>query len=186
MKRAADLMLALVACAAFLLPMLLISAWILCEGGGPVLYWSERIGKENGRFWMPKFRTMRRGTPAVATHLLSDSGSYVTPIGRVLRRWSLDELPQLWSVLRGDMGFVGPRPALFNQYDLIEARTKVGVHHLVPGLTGLAQVSGRDHLSIEEKVKKDLEYLNGRCFALDLHILWLTFFKVLGREGVSH
>ena len=153
---------------------------------GNVLYWSDRVGKGNAIFQMPKFRTMNVGTPAVATHLLSDPGSYLTPIGSFLRKTSLDELPQLWSILVGDMSFVGPRPALYNQDDLIELRTRCGVHELVPGLTGWAQINGRDELPIPEKVKLDEEYLKRRSLSFDIRILWLTFIKVLRRDGVSH
>jgi O-antigen biosynthesis protein WbqP len=153
---------------------------------GPVLYWSERIGRDNVHFRMPKFRTMKTDTPAVATHLLRNAASYVTPVGSLLRRSSLDELPQLWSILRGDMSFVGPRPALFNQHDLVELRTAAGVHRLTPGLTGWAQVNGRDDLSIAEKVRWDADYLARRSFYFDLKILWLTCSKVLRRDGVAH
>ena len=135
---------------------------------------------------MPKFRSMRSGTPAVASHLLPDPTLHVTPIGRFLRRTSLDELPQLWSILKGDMSFVGPRPALYNQADLIALRTQSGVHELVPGLTGWAQVSGRDELPIPLKVQRDIEYLRRRSIRFDLYILWLTAVKVLRGEGVSH
>jgi O-antigen biosynthesis protein WbqP len=153
---------------------------------GPVLYWSDRVGRRNRIFRMPKFRSMRVDTPAVATHLLANPGAYLTPIGSFLRKSSLDELPQLWSILKGDMSFVGPRPALFNQDDLVALRTACGVHELAPGLTGWAQVNGRDELPIPEKVRLDAEYMQRRSFAFDLRILWLTFVKVLRREGVSH
>jgi O-antigen biosynthesis protein WbqP len=153
---------------------------------GPVLYWSDRVGRHNRIFRMPKFRSMRTGTPAVATHLLADPKTYLTPIGSFLRKSSLDELPQLWSILIGDMSFVGPRPALFNQDDLVALRTEQGVDALVPGLTGWAQVSGRDELPIPEKVELDAEYLRRRSFMFDLYILWLTAVKVVRRDGVSH
>lgn len=153
---------------------------------GPVLYWSQRIGKNNTIFLMPKFRTMRVDTPAVATHLLPNPEHYLTPIGSFLRKSSLDELPQLWSILKGDMSFVGPRPALFNQDDLIELRTKYGVDKLTPGLTGWAQINGRDELPIPDKVKLDVEYLNNQSLILDLKIIGLTFLKVIRREGVQH
>ena len=153
---------------------------------GPAIYWSDRVGKNNRIFKMPKFRTMRVDTPAVATHLLPDPEKLLTPIGSFLRRSSLDELPQLWSILRGDMRFVGPRPALFNQYDLIALRTQSGVDALVPGLTGWAQVNGRDALSIEEKVRFDLQYLQNRSFWMDVRILYMTFVKVIRRTEVSH
>jgi O-antigen biosynthesis protein WbqP len=186
MKRALDLVLAL--CAAVLLaaPILLIAILVRLSSAGPVLYWSDRAGKDNRIFKMPKFRSMRIGTPAVATHLLQDANAYVTPFGRFLRKTSLDELPQLWSILKGDMSFVGPRPALFNQDDLIALRTQYGVHVLVPGLTGWAQVGGRDELPIPQKVQRDVEYLRRKSFGFDLHILWLTVIKVLRRDGVSH
>ena len=153
---------------------------------GPVLYWSERVGRLNRNFQMPKFRSMRVGTPALATHLMKNPDAYLTPIGSFIRRTSLDELPQLWSIWRGHMSFVGPRPALFNQQDLIEARTAEHVHTLVPGLTGWAQVNGRDELPIPAKVALDAEYLRRRSFAFDLKILWLTAVNVLLRRGVSH
>ncbi len=156
------------------------------SSNGPVLYWSDRVGRNNILFKMPKFRSMRVDTPAVATHLLTNPGRYLTPIGKFLRKTSIDELPQLWSILVGDMSFVGPRPALFNQDDLIALRTKKGVEQLVPGLTGWAQVNGRDELPILAKVALDLEYLERRSLAFDLRILWLTFVKVIMRDGVSH
>jgi O-antigen biosynthesis protein WbqP len=153
---------------------------------GPALYWSDRVGRNNKIFKMPKFRSMRVGTPAVATHLLGNPDAYLTPIGSFLRKSSLDELPQLWSILVGDMSFVGPRPALFNQQDLIALRTEQGVHTMVPGLTGWAQVNGRDELPIPDKVKLDVAYLQRQSLWFDLRILWLTFVKVLRRDGVSH
>ncbi len=153
---------------------------------GPILYWSERVGRNNKLFKMPKFRSMFVGTPTVATHLLVDAESHLTPIGNFLRKSSMDELPQLWSILIGDMSFIGPRPALFNQYDLIELRTQLGVHELLPGLTGWAQVNGRDELLIPQKVALDAEYLLHRSFWLDIKILWLTFLKVVQHDGVSH
>lgn len=159
---------------------------VMLTSRGPVLYWSDRVGRKNRIFRMPKFRSMRIGTPVVATHLLADPDTCLTPIGSFLRKSSLDELPQLWSILKGDMSFVGPRPALFNQNDLIALRTEQGVHELVPGLTGWAQVNGRDELPIPEKVKLDVEYLHRQSFWFDLGILWLTLVKVLRRDGVSH
>jgi O-antigen biosynthesis protein WbqP len=153
---------------------------------GPALYWSDRVGRDNQIFRMPKFRSMRVDTPAVATHLLTNPQSFLTPIGGFLRRSSLDELPQIWSVLVGDMSFVGPRPALYNQDDLIALRTEKQVHTIVPGLTGWAQVNGRDELPIPVKVDLDVEYLQRQSFFFDIYILYLTFIKVLGREGVSH
>ena len=153
---------------------------------GKILYWSERVGHQNRIFKMPKFRSMRINTPALATHLLHNPEQWLTPIGSVLRKSSLDELPQLWCILKGDMSFVGPRPALFNQGDLIALRNDAGVNELVPGLTGWAQINGRDELPISDKVKLDIEYLQRRSFTFDVHILWLTLLKVLIRDGVSH
>ena len=169
-----------------LLPLVLIAVVVRCTSSGPALYWSDRVGRNNRIFKMPKFRSMRVETPAVATHLLDNPSAYLTPIGSFLRKSSLDELPQLWGILRGDMSFVGPRPALFNQQDLIELRTSAGVHALLPGLTGWAQVNGRDELEIPLKVKFDAEYLQRRSMGLDVWILWLTFLKVLRRDGVAH
>lgn len=186
MKRLFDLLLALLAATVLALPILAVALAVRLTSPGPVLYWSDRIGRHNRIFRMPKFRSMRIGTPAVATHLLSDPGAYLTPIGSFLRKSSLDELPQLWSILTGDMSFVGPRPALFNQDDLIALRTEKGVHELVPGLTGWAQINGRDELPIPQKVELDAEYLRRRSLAFDLQILWLTAVKVLRRDGVSH
>jgi len=159
---------------------------VLLTSPGPAIYWSDRVGQRNRIFKMPKFRTMRIDTPAVATHLLADPEKALTPIGSFLRKSSLDELPQLWSILRGDMSFVGPRPALFNQYDLIALRTQCGVDALVPGLTGWAQVNGRDALSIPDKVQFDLQYLQKRSFTMDMKILFMTFVKVMRRAEVSH
>lgn len=185
-KRVADLALALVALAVLLLPMCMVALLVKLTSEGPMLYWSDRIGRGNRVFRMPKFRTMRLGTPVVATHLLADAQSVLTPIGGLLRKTSLDELPQLWSIFKGDMSFVGPRPALFNQDDLIALRTQLGVHDLTPGLTGWAQVNGRDELPIPKKVQLDAEYLQRRSILFDLKILWMTAMKVLAREGVSH
>lgn len=186
MKRLFDLSLAVCAAAVLLLPVLVVALAVRVTSLGPVLYWSNRVGKNNRIFSMPKFRSMRVGTPALATHLLSNPDAYLTPIGSFLRKSSLDELPQLWSILVGDMSFVGPRPALFNQTDLIELRTQHGVHQLVPGLTGWAQVNGRDELPIPAKVQLDIEYLHRRSFWFDIRILWRTFVKVLKRDGVTH
>ncbi|MBN8451521.1 sugar transferase [Accumulibacter sp.] len=186
MKRLLDLTLASLAALLFLLPAALIALLIKLTSSGPVLYWSDRIGRDNRVFRMPKFRSMRLGTPAVATHLLADPQAYLTPIGSFLRRSSLDELPQLWSVLVGDMSLVGPRPALYNQHDLIELRTQRGVHSLLPGLTGWAQVNGRDELPVRDKVEYDVAYLRNQSAWLDLRILCLTVAKVLFRDGVSH
>ena len=167
-------------------PMLLVFVAVRLSSPGSALYWSDRVGRHNQIFKMPKFRSMRVGTPAVATHLLADARSHLTPIGSFLRKSSLDELPQLWSILVGSMSFVGPRPALFNQHDLIALRTQYGVHNLVPGLTGWAQVNGRDELPIPDKVNLDAAYLQQQSLLFDLRILWMTFVKVLNRDGVSH
>ena len=186
MKRVFDILLGCMAALLLFVPVLLVAIAVRLTSKGPALYWSDRIGRNNVIFKMPKFRSMRVGTPAVATHLLADAASHLTPIGSFLRKSSLDELPQLWSILAGDMSFVGPRPALFNQQDLIALRTEQGVHTLVPGLTGWAQVNGRDELPIPEKVKLDVVYLQCQSLWFDIHILWLTFVKVLKRDGVSH
>ena len=179
-------MLACVALMFLLLPIIVVTVLVKLTSSGPAFYWSDRVGRHNRIFKMPKFRSMRVGTPAVATHLLKDPKAHLTPIGSFLRKSSLDELPQLWSILKGDMSFVGPRPALFNQDDLVALRAEYGVHELVPGLTGWAQVNGRDELPIPEKVKLDVEYLQRRSLWFDIKILWMTFVKVLHREGVSH
>lgn len=186
MKRLFDLLLAFGGALLLALPILIVALLVRLTSRGPVLYWSNRVGKGNQIFKMPKFRSMRVGTPAVATHLLQDPKIYLTSIGSFLRKSSLDELPQLWSILMGDMSFVGPRPALFNQDDLVALRTQFGVHELVPGLTGWAQVNGRDELPIPEKVKLDVEYLQRQSLWFDIQILWLTFVKVLRHDGVSH
>jgi O-antigen biosynthesis protein WbqP len=186
MKRVFDLFLALAAAVVLAVPVLLVAVLVRLTSPGPALYWSDRVGRNNKIFKMPKFRSMRVGTPAVATHLLADAKSHLTSIGSFLRKSSLDELPQLWSILVGDMSFVGPRPALFNQHDLIELRTQQGVHELVPGLTGWAQVNGRDELPIPDKVKLDVEYLQRQSQWFDIRILWLTLVKVLRRDGVLH
>ena len=186
MKRLFDIGLALVAALFLLLPIAVVALCVRITSKGPVLYWSDRVGRLNHIFKMPKFRSMRVDTPAVATHLLADPASYLTPIGSFLRKSSLDELPQLWSILVGDMSFVGPRPALFNQDDLIQLRTQVGVHGLVPGLTGWAQVNGRDELAISDKVALDAQYSQRQSLWFDIQILWLTFLKVIRKDGVSH
>ncbi|MBP6720395.1 MAG: sugar transferase [Rhodoferax sp.] len=186
MKRIFDLLLAIAATFILAIPVVLVAAAVRLTSAGPALYWSDRVGRHNKIFKMPKFRSMRTGTPAVATHLLADPGAYLTPIGSFLRKSSLDELPQLWSILVGDMSFVGPRPALFNQQDLIELRTQQGVHELVPGLTGWAQVNGRDEIPIPDKVKLDAAYLRDQSIALDIRILWMTLIKVVSRADVSH
>ena len=185
-KRSFDLLLSILAALVLALPVGVVALLVRLTSPGPVLFWSDRVGRYNRIFRMPKFRSMRIGTPAVATHLLSDPEAYLTPIGSFLRKSSLDELPQLWSIFVGNMSFVGPRPALFNQDDLISLRTEFGVHELVPGLTGWAQVNGRDELPIPEKVRLDTEYLKRKSLWFDIRILWLTFVKVLRREGVSH
>ncbi len=186
MKRILDLALTLFAGLVLLLPLIWVAIAVKMTSKGPVLYWSDRVGRNNQIFKMPKFRSMQVGTPAVATHLLSNPETYLTPIGSFLRKSSLDELPQLWSILKGDMSFVGPRPALFNQQDLIELRTQAGVHHLSPGLTGWAQVNGRDELPIPEKVALDVEYLHQQSLILDIKIIFLTAWKVIQRDNVSH
>ncbi|RIX43574.1 MAG: sugar transferase [Rhodocyclales bacterium GT-UBC] len=186
MKRIFDLSLSLVLIFVFLIPAGIVALMVRLTSAGPVLYWSERVGRKNVIFKMPKFRSMKLGAPVVATHVLENPESLLTPIGGFLRKTSLDELPQLWSILVGDMSFVGPRPALFNQYDLIGLRSQFGVDELVPGLTGWAQVNGRDEVSIEEKVQLDREYLARKSLLFDLRILFLTFFSVLSRDGVSH
>ena len=186
MKRLFDLTAGLLAAICLASPIVMITLAVRFTSPGPVLYWSERVGRRNVTFRMPKFRSMRIGTPAMATHLLANPADYLTPIGSFLRNSSLDELPQLWSILKGDMSFVGPRPALFNQDDLIALRTDAGVHELIPGLTGWAQVNGRDELPIPDKVRLDIEYLQRCSLTFDLWILWLTLLKVLRRDGVSH
>ena len=186
MKRVFDIFLGCLAALILFVPVLMVAFAVRLTSKGPALYWSDRVGRNNVIFKMPKFRSMRVGTPAVATHLLADAQAHLTPIGSFLRKSSLDELPQLWSILAGDMSFVGPRPALFNQQDLIALRTEQGVHTLVPGLTGWAQVNGRDELPIPEKVALDVAYLQRQSLWFDIRILWLTFVKVLRRDVVSH
>ena len=186
LKRLFDLGLCFMAAAVMLLPLLVVAILVRLTSRGPALYWSDRVGRYNKIFKMPKFRSMRIGTPAVATHLLANPGEHLTAIGSFMRKSSIDELPQLWSILVGDMSFVGPRPALFNQCDLIELRTQQNVHTLVPGLTGWAQVNGRDELPISQKVALDAEYLQRQGFWFDIRILWLTILKVVQRKGVSH
>ncbi len=186
MKRLFDLLLAVLAGLLLLVPLILVALCVKATSKGPVLYWSGRVGRHNALFKMPKFRSMRIDTPAVATHLLPNPDSYLTPIGSFIRKSSLDELPQLWSILAGDMSFVGPRPALFNQQDLIELRTQAGVHTLVPGLTGWAQINGRDELPIPQKVALDAAYLQTQSFAFDVKIIVLTALKVLKRDNVTH
>lgn len=186
MKRLFDILLSILAVLVLLLPIALTGLVVRLTSRGPVLYWSDRVGRNNRVFKMPKFRSMKVGTPAVATHLLSEPDDYLTPIGSFLRKSSLDEIPQLWSILVGDMSFVGPRPALFNQDDLIALRTEKGVHRLLPGLTGWAQINGRDEIPIPEKVALDTEYMHRQSLWLDVRIIWLTFIKVMHRENITH
>ena len=186
MKRAFDIFLGCWAALILFVPMLLVAMAVRLTSKGPVIYWSDRVGRNNVIFKMPKFRSMRVGAPVVATHLMADARLHLTPIGSFLRKSSLDEVPQLWSILAGDMSFVGPRPALFNQQDLIALRTEQGVHTLVPGLTGWAQVNGRDELPIPHKVALDAEYLKRQGFMLDVRILLKTLLKVIQSDGVSH
>lgn len=186
MKRILDLVLAIISFLLLLPIIILVSIGVKITSKGEILYWSDRIGFDNKIFKMPKFRSMKANTPAIATHKLDNVESVLTPIGSFLRKTSLDELPQLWSIIKGDMSIVGPRPALFNQDDLIALRTEMGIHSLVPGLTGWAQINGRDELPIPQKVLLDLEYLQLQSFLFDLKIIWLTFLKVIKREGVLH
>jgi len=186
MKRLFDIVLCFTVLVIVFFPMVVVYLLVKLTSKGPALYWSDRVGRNNRIFSMPKFRSMNVDTPAVATHLLKDPKSVLTPIGDFLRKSSLDELPQLWCVLKGDMSFVGPRPALFNQDDLIALRTEKGVHRLPVGVTGWAQVNGRDELPIPQKVDLDVEYLQRQSFFFDIYILWLTLIKVIRRDGVSH
>lgn len=186
LKRIFDTLLAIVLAVILAFPMILLSLFIKLSSPGPVFHWSERIGQNNVLFRMPKFRTMKRETPAVATHLLASPGQYLTRVGKVLRKYSLDELPQIFSVIVGKMSFVGPRPALFNQNDLVELRTRKGIHILIPGITGWAQINGRDELSIPRKVAFDEYYLNHRSFVFDLKILSMTLLNVIDSKGVTH
>lgn len=186
LKRAVDILLAVVASVILFVPILVVALCVRMTSPGPILYWSKRVGRFNQIFLMPKFRSMRVDTPTVATHLLENPDRFLTPIGSFLRKSSLDELPQLWCILGGRMSFVGPRPALYNQYDLIELRTAHGVDKLLPGLTGWAQINGRDELPIPEKVKFDVEYLHRRSIGFDMRILFLTAGKVIRRKGIKH
>ena len=186
MKRLFDLVLAALASLILIIPCAVVAVMVRITSPGPILYWSDRVGRGNSIFKMPKFRSMRVETPALATHLLTDPDSHLTPVGSFLRKSSLDELPQLWSIIKGDMSFVGPRPALYNQQDLIELRTQSGVHVLVPGLTGWAQVNGRDELPIPQKVTFDTEYLRRKSIIFDIRILFLTLLKVIMRNDVTH
>ena len=186
LKRIFDLAMASFLLCFLSIPILLVGLMVKLTSNGAMLYWSDRVGINNSIFRMPKFRTMRADTPAVATHLMKNPDAYLTPIGSFLRKFSLDELPQLYSILKGDISFVGPRPALYNQDDLVELRTEKGIHKLIPGITGWAQVNGRDELPIPVKVEFDEYYLKNRSFFFDLKILWMTFVKVVRREGVTH
>ena len=186
MKRFFDMALAVLAICLLCLPIAIIAILVGLTSPGPVLYWSDRVGRHNKIFRMPKFRTMRVGTPALATHLLANPEEFLTPIGSFLRRSSLDELPQLWNILVGEMSFVGPRPALFNQDDLILLRNSYGVDKVRPGLTGWAQINGRDDLPIPKKVQLDVEYVQRQSFLFDLKIFFLTFLKVFQRDGIAH
>jgi O-antigen biosynthesis protein WbqP len=186
MNRTVNILLAILLLIFFLLPIIVVALLVYVSSNGPILYWSDRVGKNNLIFSMPKYRTMRTDTPEVATHILDNPNSFLTPVGKWLRGTSLDELPQIWSVIIGDMSFCGPRPALFNQNDLIALRTEKGVDKLLPGITGWAQVNGRDELSIPDKVALDVEYLNCQSFWFDIKILWMTFLKVIKRDGMSH
>jgi O-antigen biosynthesis protein WbqP len=185
-KRIFDVSCSLFAMVFLLIPILFTVLLVKLTSSGPILYWSDRIGRNNTIFKMPKFRTMKTDTPAVATHLLENPGQWLTPIGGFLRKSSLDELPQLLSILKGEMSFVGPRPALFNQDDLVALRTAKGVHKLIPGLTGWSQINGRDELPIPVKVEFDAFYLHNRSMVFDIKILLLTFLKVVRRDGVTH
>ncbi|MDL1967008.1 MAG: sugar transferase [Deltaproteobacteria bacterium] len=186
MKRLFDIVLAIIISIVFSFPMLIIALSVKLTSKGPMLYWSDRVGKKNTIFKMPKFRTMKADTPAMATHLMKNPAQYCTSVGSFLRKSSLDELPQLYSVLKGDMSFVGPRPALFNQDDLIELRTKKGIHNLIPGITGWAQINGRDDLPIPDKVDLDEYYLNNHSFMFDLKTLFMTLLSVINSQGVQH
>lgn len=186
MPRRINLLLALLLIPPITIPFLIIAVLVRVTSSGSVIYWSTRMGRNNKTFKMPKFRTMRLNTPDIATHLIENADQFVTPIGRILRKTSLDELPQLWSILKGDMAFVGPRPALYNQDDLIVLRTQKGIHQLTPGVTGWAQIHGRDDLPIPEKVEMDFYYIRNRSTALDLNIIWRTFFTVFKSKGISH
>ena len=186
MKMIFDVLLALLALALLLAPLIAVAIVVRLTSRGPILYWSDRVGRDNQLFRMPKFRSMKIGTPAVATHLLNNPAIYLTSVGGFLRKSSLDELPQLWSILKGDMSFVGPRPALFNQHDLITLRTLAQVHRLTPGLTGWAQINGRDELPIPDKVALDIEYLKNQSLYFDVKIIFSTIFKVIRRDNVTH
>ncbi len=186
MKRFIDVLLCIIALTILLIPIIVIGILVRCSSKGPAIYWSKRVGLNNTIFLMPKFRTMKINTPTIATHLIENSADYLTSIGGLLRRFSLDELPQLFSILRGEMSFVGPRPALFNQYDLISLRKEKGIDKLTPGITGWAQINGRDRISIPEKVNLDFEYLNRKSIVFDLLIIKSTILKVIGKNDITH
>lgn len=186
MKRILDFILGLIAAVLFLVPFLFLILLVRLTSPGPALYWSNRVGRYNQLFSMPKLRTMRVDTPVVATHLLTDPAQFLTPVGGFLRKSSLDEIPQLWCILRGDMSVVGPRPALFNQQNLIDMRTEKGVHAIRPGLTGWAQINGRDELPLREKVELDADYLQRQSLSFDVKVIFLTVLKVLRRDGIVH
>jgi O-antigen biosynthesis protein WbqP len=186
MKRFFDLVVVIIAALIFAIPMLVVAVAVGLTSKGPILYWSKRVGKNNRLFNMPKFRTMRVDTPVLPTHLLGNPDAYLTSIGSFLRKSSLDELPQLWCILIGNMSVVGPRPALSNQQDLIDARTEKGIHLIKPGLTGWAQVNGRDEIELAKKVQLDYEYLDKKSLIFDLYVVLLTFYKVVKREGIQH
>ena len=186
MKRISDVLLSLLLLCVLSIPMILIALTVKLTSKGPALYWSDRVGINNTLFKMPKFRTMRLETPEMATHLMEEPDRYLTSVGSFLRKFSLDELPQLWSILKGDMSIIGPRPALYNQDDLIELRSKKGIHRIVPGVTGWAQVNGRDDIPIPLKVEYDEYYMNHKSIILDLKIAWMTFINVLGKRGIKH
>jgi len=186
MKRSFDLIVSILLLMLLAVPLILVCFLVLFSSKGSFLYWSQRIGKDNTIFYMPKFRTMKVDVPEVATHLLENPSLYYTPLGKFLRKYSIDEFPQLYSIIKGDMSLVGPRPALYNQEDLIALRTQAQLHILVPGITGLAQISGRDELSVEAKVQIDKKYMKQKSFLFDLYIIWLTVLKVIKRDGISH
>jgi O-antigen biosynthesis protein WbqP len=186
MKRICDILLSLLLLCVLCIPVIFIALIVKLTSKGPALYWSDRVGIDNTLFKMPKFRTMRMDTPELATHLMKDPDRYLTSVGSFLRKLSLDELPQLWSILKGDMSIIGPRPALYNQDDLIELRSKKGIHRIVPGVTGWAQVNGRDDIPIPLKVEYDEYYMNNKSIVLDLKIAWMTFVNVLGKKGIKH
>lgn len=186
LKRFFDFLLALCVTLVFSPLFLILFLMVKLTSPGPAIYWSDRVGRNNVLFAMPKFRSMRIGTPAVATHLLSSPDAYITPVGQFLRKSSLDEIPQLWCILKGEMSFVGPRPALFNQGDLIALRNEYGLQALTPGLTGWAQVNGRDEIGLNEKIRLDKEYFTKKSILFDIYILWLTFVRVITKDGISH